>query len=176
MSKIKWNLDPSHSEVTFKVKHMMITNVSGNFTDFSVTTETDGDDFTKSEINFSAKTASVNTGSEQRDGHLRTAEFFDAEKFPELKFKATRYEKVSGDDYTLHGDLTIKDVTKNIILNVEFGGIQKDPYGNIKAGFTVSGKINRKDFGLTWNAALEAGGVMVSDEVKINCEIQLIKA
>ena len=176
MSKIKWNLDPSHSEVAFKVKHMMITNVSGSFADFAVTAETDGEDFSKSEINFSAKAASVNTGSEQRDGHLRTAEFFDAEKFPELKFKATKYEKTSGDDYKLQGDLTIKDVTKNITLNVEFGGIQKDPYGNIKAGFTVSGKINRKDFGLTWNTALEAGGVMVSEEVKINCEIQLVKA
>lgn len=176
MSKIKWNLDPSHSEVTFKVKHMMITNVSGSFTDFAVTTETDGEDFTKSEINFAAKAASVNTGSEQRDGHLRTVEFFDVEKFPEIKFKATSYEKISGDDYKLQGDLTIKDVTKNITLNAEFGGIQKDPYGNIKAGFTVSGKINRKDFGLTWNAALETGGVMVSEDVKINCEIQLVKA
>ncbi|WP_317897594.1 YceI family protein [Aurantibacillus circumpalustris] len=176
MSKIKWNLDLSHSEVTFKVKHMMITNVSGSFTDFVVNAETDGEDFTKSEINFSTKAASVNTGSEQRDGHLRTAEFFDAEKFPEIKFKATKYEKVSGDDYILYGDLTIKDTTKNILLNVEFGGIQKDPYGNIKAGFTVNGKINRKDFGLTWNAALETGGVMVSEEVKINCEIQLVKA
>lgn len=176
MSKIKWNLDPSHSEVTFKVKHMMITNVSGSFNEFTVDATTEGEDFTKSEVSFSAKAASVNTNSEQRDGHLRSPEFFDAEKFPELKFKATKYERVSGDDYKLHGDLTIRDVTKNISLNVEFGGIQKDPWGNMKAGFTITGKINRKDFGLTWNAALETGGVMVSDEVRINCEIQLVKA
>ena len=176
MSKIKWNLDPAHSEVTFKVKHMMITNVSGNFKEFTVDAATDGEDFSKPEINFTAKAASVNTNSEQRDGHLRSADFFDAEKFPEITFKASKYEKVSGNDYTLQGDLTIKDVTKTISLDVEYGGIQKDPWGNMKAGFTISGKINRKDFGLTWNAALETGGVMVSEEVKINCEIQLIKS
>lgn len=175
MSKIKWNLDPAHSEVTFKVKHMMITNVSGSFNDFSVEAETEGEDFTKSTVSFTTKATSVNTNSEQRDGHLRSPEFFDTEKFPEIKFKATSYEKVSGEDYKLKGDLTIKDVTKNITLDVEYGGIQKDPWGNMKAGFTITGKINRKDFGLTWNAALETGGVMVSDDVKINCEIQLVK-
>lgn len=175
MSKIKWNLDPAHSEVTFKVKHMMITNVSGSFTDFSVEAETEEEDFTTAKVSFSAKTTSVNTNSEQRDGHLRSPEFFDSEKFPELKFKATKYEKVSGDDYKLSGDLTIKDVTKNITLDVEYGGINKDPWGNMKAGFTISGKINRKDFGLTWNATLETGGVMVSEDVKINCEIQLVR-
>jgi len=175
MSKIKWNLDAAHSEVSFKVKHMMITNVSGGFNEFTVDAETEGEDFTKSTVNFTAKAASVNTNSEQRDGHLRSAEFFDSEKFPELKFKATSYEKISGSDYKLKGDLTIKDVTKNITLDVEYGGINKDPWGNMKAGFTITGKINRKDFGLTWNAALETGGVMVSDDVKINCEIQLVK-
>ena len=175
MSKIKWNLDAAHSEVSFKVKHMMITNVSGGFNEFTVDAETEGEDFTKSTVNFTAKAASVNTNSEQRDGHLRSAEFFDSEKFPELEFKATSYEKISGSDYKLKGDLTIKDVTKNITLDVEYGGINKDPWGNMKAGFTITGKINRKDFGLTWNAALETGGVMVSDDVKINCEIQLVK-
>jgi len=174
MSTTNWNLDPSHSEVTFKVKHMMITNVSGSFTDFNVTASSDGDDFSKANVNFSAKAASVNTGSAQRDGHLQSADFFDAEKYPEITFKSTSVEK-DGDDYKLQGDLTIKDVTKNITLIAEHGGIGKDPYGNIKAGFTVTGKINRKDFGLTWNAALETGGVMVSEEVKINCEIQLVK-
>jgi polyisoprenoid-binding protein YceI len=176
MSKTKWNLDPSHSEVIFKVKHMMITNVSGSFDEFSVEASTEGEDFTKSEVLFSAKAASVNTNSEQRDTHLRSAEFFDADKFPELKFKATGFEKASGDDYKLKGDLTIKDVTKPISLDVEFGGIQKDTWGNTKAGFTVSGKINRKDFGLTWNTTLETGGVMVSEDVRISCEIQLVKA
>ncbi len=176
MSKIKWNLDPSHSEVTFKVKHMMITNVSGSFNEFSVDASTEGEDFSKAEISFTAKAASVNTNSEQRDGHLRSPEFFDTEKFPEIKFKGTKYEKVDGDNYKLQGDLTIKDVTKSVGLAVEYGGIQKDPWGNMKAGFTITGKINRKDFGLNWNAALEAGGVMVSEEVRIHCEIQLVKA
>ena len=176
MSKTKWNLDPSHSEVTFKVKHMMITNVSGSFNEFTVDASTDGDDLTKTEVSFTAKASSVNTNAEQRDGHLRSPEFFDSEKFPEIKFKATKFEKVSGSDYKMSGDLTIKDVTKNITLDVENGGIQKDPWGNMKTGFTITGKINRKDFGLAWNAALETGGVMVSEEVKINCEIQLIKA
>ncbi len=176
MSKIKWNLDPSHSEVTFKVKHMMITNVSGSFNEFSVDASTEGEDFSKAEISFTAKAASVNTNSEQRDGHLRYPEFFDTEKFPEIKFKGTKYEKVDGDNYKLQGDLTIKDVTKSVGLAVEYGGIQKDPWGNMKAGFTITGKINRKDFGLNWNAALEAGGVMVSEEVRIYCEIQLVKA
>lgn len=176
MSKIKWNLDPSHSEVTFKVKHMMITNVSGSFNEFSVEASTEGEDFSKAEISFTAKAASVNTNSEQRDGHLRSPEFFDTEKFPEIKFKGTKYEKADGDNYKLQGDLTIKDVTKSVGLTVEYGGIQKDPWGNMKAGFTITGKINRKDFGLNWNAALEAGGVMVSEEVRIYCEIQLVKA
>ena len=176
MSKIKWNLDPSHSEVTFKVKHMMITNVSGSFNEFSVEAATEGEDFSKAAISFTAKATSVNTNSEQRDGHLRSPEFFDTEKFPEITFKGTKYEKVDGENYILNGDLTIKDVTKNIGLQVEYGGIQKDPWGNMKAGFTITGKINRKDFGLNWNAALEAGGVMVSEEVRIYCEIQLVKA
>jgi polyisoprenoid-binding protein YceI len=176
MSKTTWNLDPTHSEVGFKVKHMMVTNVSGAFTDFNVQAATNGEDFNNLDLTFTAKTASVNTGNEQRDGHLRSADFFDAENHPELTFKATKMEKASSDNYHLHGDLTIRGVTKPITLNAEFGGIGKDPWGNIKAGFTVTGKINRKDFGLNWNAALEAGGVLVSDEVRINSEIQLVKA
>jgi polyisoprenoid-binding protein YceI len=176
MSKTKWNLDTAHSEVTFRVKHMMITNVSGNFKEFTADVTTEGDDFTKADLNFSAKAASVNTNSEQRDTHLRSAEFFDAEKYPEVKFKGTKFESIGGSDYKLTGDLSMKGVTKSIKLDVEFGGIQKDPWGQTKAGFTITGKINRKDWGLNWNAALEAGGVMVSDEVRIHCEIQLIKA
>ncbi len=176
MSKTKWNIDPTHSEVTFKVKHMMITNVSGTIKDFNLSAETDGDDFTASDATFVAKAASVDTGNEQRDGHLRSPEFFDAEKFPEIRFRKTGFEKVGGDNYKLHGELTIRDVTKPIVLDAEHGGIGKDPWGNTKTGFTISGKINRKDFGLNWNAALETGGVLVSDDVKINCEIQLVKA
>lgn len=176
MSTINWKLDPTHSEIGFKVKHMMITNVSGAFTDFNVEASSESEDFSKPNISFNAKTTSVNTNSDQRDGHLRSPEFFDSEKYPEMKFKGTAYEKVNGDHYKLKGDLTIKDVTKPVSLDVEFGGINKDPWGNTKAGFTLNGKINRKDFGLNWNAALETGGVMVSEEVKINAEIQLVKA
>lgn len=176
MSNTNWNLDTAHSEVNFKVKHMMITNVNGSFKDFNLTATSNGDDFSKANVHFTAQAASVNTGNEQRDGHLRSPEFFDAEKFPEVTFKATNIEKKDSENYTLHGDLTMHGVTKNIALNAEHGGIGKDPWGNIKTGFTVTGTIHRKDFGLNWNAALETGGVMVSDDVKINCEIQLIKS
>jgi polyisoprenoid-binding protein YceI len=176
MATKKWVVDPTHSEIQFKIKHLMITNVTGSFNIFNVNAETEDEDFTKAKISFTADTASVSTGNEQRDGHLTSADFFDAEKFPQIKFTATKYENVDNDgSYELYGDLTIKEVTKAIKLSVEFGGIAKDPWGNTKAGFTISGKINRKDFGLTWNAATETGGVLVSEEVRINCEIQLIE-
>ena len=176
MAEKKWVVDPSHSEIQFKVKHLMITNVTGSFNVFTVNAETDDEDFTKATISFTADTASISTGSEQRDAHLKSADFFDAEKYPHLKFVATKYENVDNDgSYDLYGDLTIKEVTRQVKLSVEFGGVAKDPWGNTKAGFTISGKINRKDFGLTWNAATETGGVLVSEEVRINGEIQLIE-
>ncbi len=175
MSKVTWNMDPTHSELGFKVKHMMVTNLSGKFTDFSVQASSDDDQFSNPAISFSAKIASVNTGQEQRDTHLRSPEFFDVEAHPEMTFKASKMEKISDENYKMHGDLTIKGVSKPVQLDVEFGGIGKDPWGNTKAGFTVNGKIKRSDFGLTWNAPLETGGVLVSDEVRINSEIQLVK-
>ncbi len=175
MSKVKWNMDPTHSELGFKVKHMMVTNLSGKFSDFNIQAASDDEQFSNPEISFSAKIASVNTGQEQRDTHLRSAEFFDAEVHPEMTFKASKMEKVSDENYKMHGDLTIKGVRKPVQLDVEFGGIGKDPWGNTKAGFTINGKIKRSDFGLTWNAPLETGGVLVSDEVRINSEIQLVK-
>jgi polyisoprenoid-binding protein YceI len=176
MATKKWVVDPSHSEIQFKVKHLMITNVTGSFGIFTVDATTEAEDFSKAVISFTADAASISTGNEQRDGHLKSADFFDAEKFPQLKFAATKYENIDNDgSYELYGDLTIKETTKSIKLSVEFGGIVKDPYGNTKAGFTINGKINRQDFGLTWSAVTEAGGVLVSDEVKINCEIQLIE-
>jgi polyisoprenoid-binding protein YceI len=174
MSKTKWTLDPAHSEVSFKVKHMMITNVTGLLTDYSVEATSDSDDFINADVTFSGKLASINTGNEQRDAHLRSADFFDVENNKEVTFKSTKVEK-SGSDLKLQGNLTIKGITKPIVLDVEFGGINKDPWGNTKAGFTISGKLNRKDFGLNWNAALETGGVLVSDDVKIAAEIQLVK-
>lgn len=175
MSTTKWALDPTHSEVTFKIKHMMISNVTGNFSSFNVNAETDGDDFSKSKISFSADVNSISTGNEQRDGHLKTGDFFDIEKFPHIKFAATKMDKISDNEYALHGNLTIRDITRPSNLKVDFGGIAKDPYGNIKAGFTVDGKINRKDFGLTWNAATEAGGILVGEDLRIQAEIQLVK-
>ena len=175
METTKWGLDPMHSEINFKVKHMMIANVTGGFTKFDVNATTEGDDFSKAKINFTADINSINTNSEQRDGHLKSADFFDAEKFPQLKFESTSLNKKSNDEFQMNGNLTIKDVTKPVSLQVNFGGIGKDPYGNTKAGFTIDGKINRKDFGLNWNAALETGGMLVGEELKIQSEIQLAK-
>jgi polyisoprenoid-binding protein YceI len=169
METTKWTIDPSHSEIQFKVKHMMITTVTGSFKEFSSEVESLGDDFSTAKIKFQAATASVFTNSDQRDEHLRSADFFDAEKYPELKFESTSLEKVDDESFTLNGNLTIRDITKPVKLDVEVGGIGKDPWGNLKAGFSLTGKINRKEWGLNWNAALEAGGVLVSDDVRIFC-------
>ena len=176
MATKNWVIDPTHSEIQFKIKHLMITNVTGSFNLFEATVETEDEDFSKAKISFTADIDSISTGNEQRDGHLKSADFFDAANFPKLSFVASKYENVDNDgSYELHGDLTIKDITKPIKLSVEFGGVVKDPYGNTKAGFSINGKINRKDFGLTWSAVTEAGGIVVSDEVRIVCEIQLIE-
>ena len=176
MATTKWAVDPTHSEVGFKVKHLMFTNVSGSFNLFTVNTETADEDFNNAKVDFSAEVASVSTNNEQRDEHLKSADFFDAATFPIITFTATKYSSVDNDgSYELTGDLTLHGVTKPVTLSVEFGGVIKDPWGNIKAGFTINGKINRKDFGLNWNAVLETGGVMVSEDVRINAEIQLIK-
>ncbi|MEI7471103.1 MAG: YceI family protein [Chitinophagaceae bacterium] len=171
MATKTWVVDPIHSEIQFKIKHLMITNVTGSFPIFTVTASTEEEDFRNAAIHFTADTASIHTGNEQRDGHLKSADFFAAEQYPQIKFAATKYSAV---EQELEGDLTIKEVTKSVKLLVEFGGVVKDPYGNTKAGFTITGKINRKDFGLTWSAVTEAGGIVVSDEVRINCEIQLV--
>lgn len=172
---IKWTIDPSHSEVGFKVKHLMITNVKGYFKDYNAVVTTVNEEFDTPTVEFTAKTTSVDTANEQRDQHLRSADFFDSENYPEIKFVSTGYEKEGNDSWKLKGDLTIKGITKPVLLDVEFVGKMKDPWGNIKVGFTVNGKINRKDWGLNWNAALETGGVLVSDEVKIVAEIQLLE-
>jgi polyisoprenoid-binding protein YceI len=170
MAKTKWALDAAHSEIQFKVKHMMISTVTGKFNNFNVEVEAEKDDFSDADISFTADTASVDTGAEQRDTHLRSADFFDADKYPKMVFKATSFSPAKSE---LQGELTIKDVTKTVKLEAEFGGIGQDPWGNTKAGFTLSGKLNRKEWGLNWNAALEAGGVLVSEDVG---EIQLMKA
>lgn len=175
-TKSKWIIDPSHSEISFKVKHLMISNVKGVFNEFKGSILTEGDELIADSIEFILNPASVDTSSADRDAHLRSADFFDAEKYETLEFKGKSIKK--GDEagtFILEGDLTIKSITKPVKLNVEFGGKMKDPWGNEKAGYTITGKINRKDWGLNWNAALEAGGVLVSDDVAILCEVQLLK-
>jgi polyisoprenoid-binding protein YceI len=177
MTKTTWTIDPTHSEVGFKIKHLMITNVKGHFKQYEAHVESDhADKFHDASIRFEANIGSIDTGNEQRDGHLKSPDFFDAEKFPKLTFVSTKTESKGSDGmYEVHGNLNMHGVSKPVILEAEFSGIAKDLYGNIKAGFNISGKLSRKDFGLTWNAPTEAGGVVVSDEVKIHAEIQLIK-
>ena len=171
----QWTLDPTHSEVQFKVKHLMITTVTGYFEKFNLEVETEGEDFnTASKIEFTADIDSISNNNEHRDRHLKSADFFNAEEHAQLKFVGKRYEG-SGDEAKLHGDLTIRGTTKPVTVDVEFGGIVVDPYGQTKAGFTVSGKISRKEFGLTWNAVTEAGAVVVSDDIRLLAEIQLVK-
>ncbi len=171
-----WIIDSTHSEVQFKVKHLMISTVTGNFGTYDGSVETSNEeDFTGAKVSFSADINSISTGQEQRDGHLKSGDFFDAENFPKLTFASTSMKKVEDENYTITGDLTIKGTTKEVILKAEFGGTMGDFYGNTKAGFDISGKINRQDFGLTWGAVTEAGGVVVSDEVRLAFNIQLIK-
>jgi len=175
MSTTKWVVDPMHSEITFKVKHLMITTVTGYFRKFDLSVETGSEDFSEVKtVDFSADIDSIDTNNEQRDAHLKSGDFFSSEEHPTLSFRGTSYE-TDGDEGVLKGELSIRDVTQPIKLNVEFGGIVVDGYGQTKAGFTVNGKISRKAFGLSWNAVTEAGNVVVSDDIKILAEIQLIK-
>jgi polyisoprenoid-binding protein YceI len=165
-----WNLDAAHSEVSFKVKHMMIANVTGTIGKFNVEVQDADENLHSAKFVFTANMDSIQTGDSQRDGHLKSGDFFEIEKFPTLRFESTA---LSSNE--LKGILTIKDISKEITLDVEDGGTGKDPWGNTRRGFTVSGKINRKDWGLTWNAALETGGILVSDDVRINCEVQFVR-
>lgn len=172
---ITWKPDPAHTEIQFKARHLMITTVTGYFKKFDIEVVTENEDFTTaSKILFTADINSINTNNADRDTHLKSADFFNAEQHSQLRFEGRTYEK-SGDAYNLHGDLTIRGATRPITLSVEFGGTVVDPYGQTKAGFTVDGKISRKEYGLLWNAVTEAGQVVVSDEIKIHCEVQLIK-
>jgi polyisoprenoid-binding protein YceI len=175
-SKIKWAIDPFHSEIAFKVKHLMITNVKGVFKEFDASIYTTGDDFMTAEIDCWINPASVDTGSADRDAHLKSADFFDVENHKEINFTGNTYEKVDNDSYELYGDLTIKGITKRIKLDVEFGGVIRDPWGNEKAGFSINGKVNRKDWGLDWNSLLEGGGLLVGNDIWISCEIELSKS
>lgn len=175
MATSTWVIDPTHSEVQFKVKHLVISTVTGSFKSFEGSVQTEGDSFDGASIQFTADVNSIDTNMEQRDGHLKSADFFDAENFPTLSFASTSFVQKGDDEFTLTGDLTLRGVTKSISLAVNYGGQMVDFYGNTKAGFELTGKINRKDFGLSWGAVTEAGGVVVSDEVKLHFNIQVAK-
>jgi len=171
----KWVLDPLHSEVQFKVKHLVISTVSGFFKSFSGELDTENDDFTNANISFSLDIDSIDTNQSQRDEHLKSPEFFDAAQYPQITFKSTSFTKSGDDEYKLVGDLTIKGVTKPVTLDVEFGGSATDFYGNTKAGFEITGKINRKEFGLTWDGVTEAGSVVVGEDIKLLINVQFAK-
>ena len=173
MSVTKWSIDPVHSEILFKVKHLMISTVTGQFHKFDLNVETENNDFNSvKKIDFSADIDSIDTNNEQRNAHLKSADFFNAEQHPKIEFSGTNYEAEEG---RLQGNLSIGGITKPVTLDVEFGGQAKDPWGGERAGFTVTGKLSRKEFGLTYNAVTEAGGVVVGDEIKIIAEVQLVK-
>ncbi|OZI08169.1 hypothetical protein BWI93_10660 [Siphonobacter sp. BAB-5385] len=170
----KWVIDPTHSEVQFKVKHLVITTVTGQFGQFSGEA-TASDDFSDAQVHFEAEIDSISTNNEARDGHLKSEEFFAADQHPKLSFVSTGISKKGDEAFVLNGDMTIRGVTKPVALDVEYGGTVVDPYGQTKAGFEVKGKINRKDYGLTWSAVTEAGGAVVSDEVRLIANVQFVK-
>ena len=173
-TRTAWKLDPAHSAVEFSAKHLMISTVKGRITDIEGTIYTDEKDPSNSSVEVALKAVSLDTRTEQRDQHLRSADFLHVEKFPEISFKSTRIE---GDKeaFKLTGDLTIRDVTKPITLAVQFEGRTKDPWGGERVGFSATGKLDRREFGLTWNQALETGGVVVGNDIKINLEVEAIK-
>lgn len=173
--KTAWSVDPTHSEVQFKVKHLVISTVTGQFKDFSATLESDGDNFEGAKATFSAKIDSISTNNNDRDGHLKSADFFDAANYPILDFESEKFIKTGSSTYDIIGKLSMRGTTREITLKAEFGGIMTDPYGNTKAGFEIEGRINRKDFGLNWSAVTEAGGVVVSDEVRLLLNLQFAK-
>lgn len=170
-----YKIDPMHSEITFKVKHLMITNITGSFQQFDATLEANEADFSDAVIKFEAAVDSISTNNEQRDTHLKSDDFFAAATHPKLSFVSTSFTHKSGSEYVLKGDLTIKGNTNPVELAVDFGGRMTDFYGQDKAGFEITGKINRSEFGLTWSAVTEAGGVVVSDEIRLNLAVQMVK-
>lgn len=175
MATTKWALDPTHSELQFKIKHLMISTVTGQFNQFSGSVKTEGNDFTTAKIDFAAEVDSISTNNEQRNAHLKNSDFFDAENHPQITFKSEKLEKISDDDFKLTGNLTMRGNTIKVTLNVELGGITQDPWGNTRAGFTVTGKINRHDFGISFGAVTETGGLLLGDEVKIIANVQFVK-
>jgi polyisoprenoid-binding protein YceI len=174
-AKTKWAIDPYHTQIIFKVKHLVISTVTGKFEKFDASVLTRGDDWNGAEVEFSAEIGSINTGVGDRDNHLKSADFFDAANHPKLTFKSTSFKKTGDNEFIMSGDMTIRGTTRPLEMKVEFGGVMVDPYGNTKAGFELSGKLNRKEFGLHWNAITEAGGMVVADDVKLALNVELAK-
>ena len=175
MATTKWVLDPTHSELGFKIRHLMISNVSGAFTDFQVEMLTEDEDITTAGIRLVANMDSVNTNNAQRDEHLRQADFFEVSKYPDMTFTSTKIIKQDEENFRLYGDLTLKGITKPVILHAEYSGVTNDPWGGERAGFMITGKINRTEWGVTFNSVLETGGVALAEDVKIVGEIQMVK-
>lgn len=175
MATTKWVIDPTHSEIGFKIKHMMFTNVSGKLQNYTAEIESDDHGFENAKIAFSGAIDSITTNNNDRDAHLIGPDFFDAATFPKITFESTSFTKSSATDFQLTGNLSLHGVTKSITLATEFSGLMNDPWGKTKAGFSLTGKINRKDWGLNWNAALETGGVLVGEEVNLSIELQFVK-
>ena len=171
-----WNIDPVHSGINFSVRHMVVSKVRGRFTKYSGTLAIDDADLTRSTVEATIDAASIDTGTAQRDTHLRSPDFLDVERFPEIRFRSTRIHKLADDRYHLIGNLTVRDVTREVSLDVEYGGQAKDPWGNARIGFIAKATLDRKEFGLLWNQVLEAGGVLVGDRVDIELEVQAVRA
>jgi polyisoprenoid-binding protein YceI len=175
METTKWALDTTHSEIHFKVRHLMVSWVTGSFKKFDATVETEGDDISTAKVRFTANISSISTNNEQRDAHLRTGDFFDAENHPNLVFESDRLEKIDDENYKLYGRLSLRGNEKKVVLNVEFGGITQDPWGNTRTGFSVTGKINRKDFGVSFSMVSETGGVLLGEDVSISANVEFVK-
>jgi polyisoprenoid-binding protein YceI len=176
LAQAKWNFDASHTNIGFEVDHMVIASVEGEFTKFDGSIETKGDGFENAAINFTADIASISTDNEKRDGHLKSDDFFNAEKYPQMIFKSKSMKNIKGDNWKLVGDLTIRDVTKEVALDVIYRGMVKDPWGNTRVGFKISGEVNRFDYNLKWNNLLETGGLVVGEDVTLEIDVELIKA
>lgn len=175
MATTKWAIDNTHSEIHFKVRHLMVSWVTGSFNQFNAVAETENDDISTAKVRFTADINSISTNNEQRDTHLRTGDFFDAEKYPQLVFESSKLEKVDDDNYKLYGTLTMRGISKKVVLNVEYGGITQDPWGNTRIGISVSGKINRKEFGVSFSMVSETGSILLGEEVSINANVQFVK-
>lgn len=175
-AQTKWEFDKSHSKIGFSVTHLVISQVEGNFKNYSGTITTESDNFENAKVAFEADVNSIFTDNEKRDAHLQSPDFFDAKNFPKLTFESTSFKKVKDGQFIMVGNLTIRGITKEVSLDVKYNGTIKDPWGNTKAGFNISGEINRFDYGLKWNAAIETGGLVVSENVKLNIDVELAKA